>query len=169
MILWLEGFVGEGVRFRGLEVPLATVTGATTALTMVFSMGTAPAAGWVSDKLGRRWGVLAASVLIGAAGLWLMSGKLIGWAILGVFLAQVTGGSVEALVPAITGDRVAEAARGRALGMIYTFGDLGSTLGPPAALGLLNAGSLTLAQIYQLCGVLLALVAGFAWLHRRRA
>lgn len=168
MILWLEGFIGGSLRAGSLDLPLATVTGAVTALTMLFSMTAAPAAGWLSDRLGQRWRVLAVSVLVGAVGIFLMSGKVIGWAVLGVFLAQVTGGSVETLVPAITGDQVGKAARGKALGMIYTFGDLGSTLGPPAALGLLNAGSILLPQIYQLCALLLLLVAVYSWLQSGR-
>jgi MFS family permease len=168
MILWLSGFIGEGVQLGDTTLPLATVTGAVTALTMLFSMGVAPTTGWVSDQLGKRWRVLGGSILMGSIGFWLMSGHLIGWALLGAFLAQITGGSVETLVPAITGDRVEKASRGRALGMINTFGDLGAMLGPPAALGLLNAGSLTLVQIYRLCAVALILVAGFAWLQRKR-
>jgi MFS family permease len=169
MILWLSGFIEEGIQLGELQLPLATVTGSVTAITMLFSMGVAPTAGRLSDKLGRRWGVMAASILVGAAGIWLMSGQVIGWAMLGIFLAQITGGTVETLVPAITGDRVDKAARGRTLGMVSTFGDLGSTLGPAATLGILNAEVLTLAQIYQLSAAVLLLVAVFAWLQRRRA
>jgi MFS family permease len=168
MILWLSGFIGEGVQLWGTALPLATVTGGVNALTMLFSMGIAPTAGWVSDQLGKRWRVLAVGLLIGAIGIWLMSGRLVGWALLGAFLAQIIGGSAETLVPAITGDRVDKAARGRALGMINTFGDLGAMLGPPAALGLLNAEILTLFQIYRLCAAALILIAGFAWLQRKR-
>lgn len=168
MILWLSSFIEEGVQLGGTTLPLATVTGGVNALTLLFSMGIAPTAGWVSDQLGKRWRVMAASILIGAIGILLMSGRLVGWAFLGVFLAQITGGSVETLVPAITGDRVEKAARGRVLGIISTFGDLGAMLGPPAALGLLNAESLTLVQIYRLCAVALIMAAGFAWLQRKR-
>jgi MFS family permease len=168
MILWLSDFIGEEVQLGGTTLPLATVTGGVNALTLLFSMGVAPTAGWVSDQLGKRWRVLAVGILIGAAGIWLMSGRLVGWAVLGAFLAQVTGGSVETLVPVITGDRVKKVARGRALGMINTLGDLGATLGPAAALGILNAEVLTLVQIYRLCAVVLIFVAGFAWMQRKR-
>jgi MFS family permease len=168
MILWLETFVKDGITWGGLEVPLATLTGAVTALTMLFSMGAAPAAGWLSDKVGQRWGVLAGSLLVGAIGLGLMSGPVIGWALVGVFMAQITGASVEVLVPAITGDRVRKRAQGRTLGLIYTLGDLGSTLGPAIALGLLEMGSVSLAQIYLSCALLLILVTGFAWVQTNK-
>lgn len=168
MILWLSGFIGESLQLGGLVVPLATVTGAVTALTMLFGMGVAPAAGWVSDKLGRRWAVLTNSIVLGSIGVWLMSSGRIGLGLLGAFMAQITGGSVETLIPAITGDSVGKQIRGRTLGMINTFGDLGAMLGPPAALGLLNAEALPLVHIYRLCAGLLLLLAGFTWIVSKR-
>jgi DHA1 family multidrug resistance protein-like MFS transporter len=166
MILWLEGFLQDGLQIGSLFLPLATLTGGLTAATMLVSMIGAPVAGRISDRLGRRWPVLAGSMFLGAAGLGLMGG---GWfipALLGVGLAQLSGSSVEALIPAITGDRVGKSAQGRTLGMIYTLGDLGSTLGPPAALGLLELGIFSLPQIYWLSAAALIAVAVFAWLQR---
>jgi MFS family permease len=168
MILWLEGYLGNGIRFGELYIPLATLTGGLTAVTMLVSMVGAPAAGRISDKLGQRWGVLAGSVLLGGIGMWLMGERWFGLGLLGVGLVQFCGGSVEALIPALTGDRIDKVSRGRTLGIIYTFGDLGSTLAPPTALGLLEAEILSLPQIYHLGAGLLALVAGVAWLQSRR-
>jgi MFS family permease len=118
-------------------------------------------AGFLSDRLGRRWPVVAASLLLGGVGIGLMSVKLAALALSGAFLVQVIGGGIESLVPAIAGDRIGRARHGRALGVIYTVGDLGSTLGPPIALGLLNAEWLSLGEIYRGCAVLLAVVALF--------
>jgi len=49
----------------------------------------------------------------------------------------VTGGSVQALATALTGDLVGGAQRGRAVGLVHTFGDIGSAIGPPVAYALL--------------------------------
>lgn len=161
-ILWLSGLVGQEVRLAEHLIPLATLTGGFIALSTLVSIGGAPAAGCLSDRLQRRWPVVATTMLLGGLGMWLMSLKLPGLALIGGFLAPIMGGSVETLVPAIVGDRIGQARRGRALGLIYTLADLGSTLGPPLALGLLNAGRLPLAGIYRASALLLAVVALFA-------
>ena len=57
-----------------------------------------------------------------------MSTPLVGWALIGAVLAKVTGGSVESLVPALAGDQIEKSVQGRVLGVVYTIGDLGSTL-----------------------------------------
>jgi MFS family permease len=161
-ILWLSGLAGEGVRWSGRLIPIATLTGAFIALSMTVSMGSAPAAGFLSDKLGRRWPLVAVSASLGGIGVWLMTAKVPALALVGGFVAPVVGGSVGSLVPAIVGDRFSQTHRGRALGLIYTVADLGSTLGPPLALGLLNAEWMSLGEIYQGSAVLLAVTALFA-------
>ena len=115
-ILWISSFIGDGVQIGGVYLPLATFTGSFTALTMLASIGGAPAAGFLSEKLRKRWGVLAISALIGAAGIWLMSLPWIALALIGAILSKITGGSVESLVPALAGDQVEKSAQGRAWG-----------------------------------------------------
>ena len=88
-----------------------------------------------------------------------MSGDIRSLALIGAFLVPLAGSSTETLIPAIAGDRVPAMARSRALGLINTAGDLGGTIGPFAALGLINAGWLSLAWIYRIGGVLFGLVA----------
>jgi MFS family permease len=167
-ILWLAGLFGEGVRLSNRLIPIATLTGSFIALSTITSIGSAPIAGFLSDRLSRRWPVVAGAVLLGGAGVWLMSAKLPALALIGGFVAPVMGGSVETLVPAVVGDRFGRAQRGRALGLVYTLADLGSTLGPPLALGLLNAGWVSLGRIYQGGAIILAGVALFALLQVRR-
>jgi MFS family permease len=165
-ILWLEGLLGgRGSFFDGLTLPLATLTGAFVAVQSTFSVLSAPTAGYLSDRLGRRWPVLALGVLLGAVGVALMSRKLLLPALAGALVAAVTGGSVESLIPALVGDRADAVQRGRALGMVYMAGDLGSTLGPLTALGLLNAGVMSLGDVYRGCALLFAAVAMFAGLQ----
>ncbi|UCC88648.1 MAG: MFS transporter [Anaerolineales bacterium] len=167
-ILWLAGLFGEGVRLSNRLIPIATLTGSFIALSTITSISSAPIAGFLSDRLSRRWPVVAGAVLLGGAGVWLMSAKLPALALIGGFVAPVMGGSVETLVPAVVGDRFGRAQRGRALGLVYTLADLGSTLGPPLALGLLNAGWVSLGRIYQGGAIILVGVALFALLQVRR-
>lgn len=168
-ILWLEGLAGERLNFLNMvTLPLATLTGAFIAVRATISILSAPSAGYLSDRLGRRWPVVALGLLLGAVGVWLMSRKVPAQAVIGALIAAIAGGSVQSLVPAIIGDRVDEWQRGRALGVIYIAGDLGSTLGPPMALGLLNGGITSLGGVYQGCAILFLVVALFAGTQLRR-
>ena len=160
--------VGIGERRTARDSFLKVVLEFFRALITIVSIGGAPAAGYFSDRLGRRWPVLAVTVLIGGIGVWLMSIELLAVALGGAFLAQLTGGGVEALTPAITGDRVRVELHGQALGWIYTLADLGSTLGPMITLGLLSAKYLSLTLIYQGSAILLILVIPFAILQMRK-
>ena len=134
-ILWLSAFVGSGLDLGLWVIPLASLTGAFSSVRTATSIGGAPLAGLISDRLGRRWPVMVGVLLIGAAGLGLMGTANIGWAVAGAMLAAVTSGSVQALSPAIAGDRVGEDKQSRALSVLFTIGDFGSALGPPLALG----------------------------------
>jgi len=77
-------------------------------------------------------------------------------AILGGFIAAIPGGGIQALIPALIGDRVDPKQESRSLGIVYTFGDLGSALGPVVALGLLEV--IGLPSVYRLCAALLILL-----------
>lgn len=162
IIIWLAELFGEQVIVLGLIVPIATLSGLFRALITLTSIAGAPTAGFFSDRIGKRWPVVGFTSLLGAVGLWLMNEELLALAIGGAFLAQIAAGSIGALVPAIAGDRVHILQHGRALGVIYSIGDLGSMLAPPVALGLLSAGSLSIGEIYQGCALLFALVGLFS-------
>jgi MFS family permease len=161
-ILWVESLVGSRLGLLGIALPLATFTGTLSAARSGVSVIAAPLSGRLSDWLGRRWPVVAAVSLLGAAGLILMSLPIVAVAIAGIALAALTGGSTQSLAPAIIGDRVDRAQRGRAIGLIYILGDLGSTIGPPLALGLLSSQAASIAAIYRGCAVLFALVGVFS-------
>ncbi len=167
-ILWLSTFIGDGMQMANLYIPLATMTGAFTAFTMLTNIGSAPLVGFLSDKMGRRWPILGVSALIGTVGIWLMSSNWLSLALIGALLAQLTNGSTETLIPAIAGDRINKAVQGRSLGIIYTFGDMGSMLGPPIALGLINSGRFTIQSIYQYSSLLFFGIAVFSLLQMKR-
>ena len=169
-ILWLSGLIGQGLSWGNIYIPIATLTGLYTALSMLTSIGSAPASGFFSDRIGKRWPVLALATFLGAIGLWLMGAKSMPLFVplLGAVIVPVVGGGVETLIPAIIGDQISEKSRGRALGITNIFGDLGATVGPPFALGLLNLGWLTLGEIYQIGALLLVGVGLFALTQSRR-
>lgn len=167
-ILWLSVFVGESLDLGGWALPLATLTGLFALGRSLVSLAGAPVAGFLSDRAGQRWPLMAGALALAAGGAWLMGAEL-GLALVGALLAWSAAGAVQALAPAIIGDRVASTQRGRAISVIYTFGDLGSALGPPAALGLVAAGN-PVGALYRICAALLGLIAGFAvWQAIRKA
>jgi len=158
-ILWLSVLFGKGVQIASVYIPIATLTGIYTALSNLTSIGSTPIAGSISDKLKRRWPVVGWAIVLGALGFWLMSSDIRSIALIGAFLVPIAGSSTETLIPAIAGDHVPENLRSRALGLINTAGDLGATIGPFAALGVLNSGLLSLNEIYEVGGFVFGVVA----------
>jgi MFS family permease len=159
-ILWLERFVGRELELTRLVIPLATLTGAFSAVRVLASVVGAPLAGRASDRIGRRWPIMALGLGVGAVGTWLMGESLIWLAVAGALLAAVTSGSVQALAPAIIGDRVDEARQSRGLSVVFSMGDVASALGPPLALGLLS--QLGISGVYRMSAIVLAIAGLFA-------
>jgi DHA1 family multidrug resistance protein-like MFS transporter len=158
--------VQDRLSFENLALGVATLTGVLMAGRTLLSMVAAPLAGTASDWLGSRWGVAGWGLAIGV-----ISMALVAWgaplAILaGVSLGAVAGGSVQALVTALTGDVVSQAQRGRAIGVLHTAGDLGSAIGPPAAYALMPW--IELRGVYLLCAGLFAAGLALAVLFRSR-
>ena len=152
-ILWLSGFAGEGIQTSGFFIPIATLTGTLVALRTAFSMLGAPAAGLLSDRIhGRRLIIIGAALMIGAAGLWLMGSPVLPLALFGVLFSALTASGVQVLTTAYVGDSTPPSLSGRTLSVIFTFGDLGSALGPPIAFWLLV--SYPLATIFRLCAIM---------------
>lgn len=160
-ILWLSQFVEDGsLTFNHIAIPLATMSGTFIALRVLVSIISVPQVGMLSDRINRRWLVLAIVFLIfGAGGLVLLAAPNIWVSILGVILAAIAGGSIPALIPAIIGDRVPHSQHSRSLGTIFSFGDLGSAIGPPIALSLV--GIISLPTLFLGCAVILMLTGIF--------
>jgi MFS family permease len=156
-ILWLGRFVQDGLTLARITLPLATLTGGFVALRVLVSMLSAPAAGSLSDRLGRRWPVLGFATLAGSIGLWTMGLTSPLLAIGGALLATISAGSIQGLVPAIVGDGASGAQKSRALSVVFTIGDLGSALGPVIGLALIPVFGI--GEVYQLCALLYGGVA----------
>lgn len=159
--------VQDWLSSTSLTLGVATLTGLLMAGRTLLSVVAAPLAGAASDRLASRWGMAAWGLAIGV-----VSMALVAWgepvAILaGVSLGAVAGGSVQALVTALTGDLVSQAQRGRAIGLLHTAGDLGSAIGPLAAYALMPW--IGLGGVYLLCAGLFAVGLALAMLFRPRA
>lgn len=159
-ILWLTSLLGEQLVLSKVAIPIATLTGSFVALRAAISMVGGPLAGFFSDTFGQRWLVIAGIIALGAGGMWFMGGSVIYLALLGALVASSSGGGVQALIPAIIGDKIDQSQYGRSLGAIYAVGDIGSALGPPLALWLM--GLLSITVVYRLSACLLLIVACFA-------
>jgi MFS family permease len=122
----------------------------------------APIVGFISDRIhGRRWIIIGASLVIGGGGLWFMGAPFLPLALFGVLLSALTASGVQVLITAYVGDSTPPSLSGRTLSRIFTFGDLGSALGPPLAF--LFLVSFPLASLFRLCAVLSIAASVFAF------
>jgi MFS family permease len=141
---------------------VATVTGILLGLRTILSMFSASLSGVLTDRLGSRWGIMIGVLLIGAIGMLLLISPNPIVILIGICFSAVAGGSIQTLMTTRTGDLVAQAQRGKAIGNLHTAGDLGSALGPITAYALL--GTLTLNGLFLMCALLFSLGAGLAGL-----
>lgn len=162
-ILWLESFLGDGLTWGSLFVPVATLTGAFVALRMIASFLGAPAAGLISDRIGHRWRLMVVVLALGALGMWLMGGPSLPVGVIAAFIAASAGGAIQSLSPAVAGDESPPDQRARMLSAIYTFGDIGSSLGPPIALALI--ATMDVGVLYRICAGLFLIAAVVAMLR----
>jgi MFS family permease len=156
-ILWLSRYIDGGVTFGSILLPLATITGGIAAARVLVGTASAPLIGGLSDLGRKRWSTLAQLMLAGTAGIALMSLPWLGAGLVGTFLAALTAGAVPSLSVALIGDRVPLDRRSRGLGLIYTFGDLGASLGP--VIGLALVPLLGVSRVYLISSGLYGLAA----------
>ena len=169
-ILWLAQFIDGGLQVGRILLPLATLSGAWMAVRVLLSTLGAPVMGALSDMLNRRWGIMAAALLLALAGMAMMSQPHPAIALSGAVLISLVTGGISALSSAIIGDRVEGQWYGRSTGLLYTLRDLGATIGPPIALGLIPLIGLQL--VFQLTSALIAVAALAAfWMtfHEQRS
>ncbi len=159
-ILWLSQFMADGsLLLDDTILPLATLSGTFIAVRLIISVLSAPPVGWVSDKLNRRWAVLVVLFLLfGSGGFIILASQNIWVSILGVITSAIAGGSIPGIITAIIGDQIPQDHQSRVLGFVFSFGDLGSAIGPALALSLM--GVISLPALFLGCALLLALTGG---------
>jgi MFS family permease len=159
--------VQDQMKSANLTLGVATLTGALMAGRTLLSTVSAPLAGTMSDWLGSRWKVTTVGLAIGILGMVLMAWSTPVAILTGISLGAVAGGSVQALVIALTGDLVNQAQRGRAIGLLHTVGDFGSAVGPSVAYALMPW--MGLQGVYLLCAGMFAVGLVLAVLFQQGA
>jgi MFS family permease len=147
--------VQDWAESNGIAIGVATLTGLMIAGQTLLSMGAAPLAGTVSDRVGNRWIVAAWGLGLGFAGMALLAWGVPAALLIGVAVIALTRGSIQSLATILTGDLVAPDQRGRAIGLLHTVGDFGSAIGPTIAYALMPW--LDLRTIYLLGAALFVL------------
>jgi len=153
--------IQDWAQSAGLELGVATLTGLMIAGQTLLSMGAAPLAGTVSDRLGSRWTIAVWGLALGVGGMALLAWGAPAALVAGVAVIAVTRGSLQSLATILTGDLVAASQRGRAIGLLHTVGDFASAVGPSVAYAmipwiglrttyLLSAGLFVLPMIFTL-------------------
>jgi MFS family permease len=99
----------------------------------MLSMGAAPAAGALSDRIESRWPVVALALAAGAIGMATSTSAAPVSLLVGVSIVAASRGGIVSLTTSLTGDLVTRAQHGRAIGALHTASDLGSAIGPSAA------------------------------------
>lgn len=153
--LYLQQTLGDSWQINDRTIGVATLTGLALGTTTMVSMFATPTIGRLSDRARNRWQTVALGLAPGVIGFgWLAFGAS-GFALLGLPLTAVASSSNQSLATAITGDLIKKR-QGRALGILYTVGDLGSAIGPPLAYSLITF--LPVSQLYVACALLLLLM-----------
>jgi MFS family permease len=143
----------------GQEIPIgrgalgvASLGGILLALRSLVAMLAGPTFGHLSDRLGDRWPVVLAGIVVGGMGFGtLIVGSQVWIMPLGVILIALSSGMLLTNLVALTGDLAATHEQGRAIGRLATAGDLGSAAGPLLAYALLSL--IPLRWIYLLCSL----------------
>jgi MFS family permease len=156
-ILWLSQYVNGGISFGNILIPIATLTGGFAATRVLVGTASAPFIGALSDLIKQRWTVLALLLLAGTLGIGLMSLPWLGAGLIGALLAALTYSGVPTISSALVGDHILPKLHARGLGVIYTVGDLGATLGPVIGLGLVPI--LGIQRVYLICAGLYCISA----------
>jgi DHA1 family multidrug resistance protein-like MFS transporter len=162
--LVVQESLGTQLHLGAWQIGVASVTGGLLGSRTLISLVGAPLAGKWSDDAGQRWGLLAASLLLGAFGIGVLAAPNLLIVIAGTVAGAIASGSVQALTTALAGDLSSGNAHGKNLGFFNTAGDFGSAIGPLFAYALLPITGL--GAIYIGCAILMLGVA--AWVTRFR-
>lgn len=169
LALLLRERVGDHVTLLGVLIPLATFTGALSAANQVLSLLASPAAGWLSDRSGDRWGLMVFALALGVASLVMVAEGVGAVAVVGLLLTAIATSVIQTQAVTLAGDYGEANHRGRVLGLLNTAGDVGSAAGPVLAFALLPLIALRGVCLLAAAALMLALpwTLWIAWRERR--
>jgi MFS family permease len=153
--LYLEQRWGAAIPVGAKAIGVASLGGVLLALRSALGIVAGPVAGVVSDRIGNRWPVVRAGLLLGCTGFVVLALLAsVGSVPVGVALISLSAGALAVTVTALVGDLAEGERQGLTMGGLATAGDVGSALGPVFAFGL--AVVLDLRWVYLFCVVALA-------------
>lgn len=135
-IFLLDRF-GASISFGGRSFGVATLTGAALASSTLLSMLSTPLTGFLSDRMRNRWRAASLGLAPGVIGFALFTLGTPLSMILGIPCTAFTSSSNQNVATALVGDLSRGNRRGQQIGILFTFGDLASALGPLLAYSLL--------------------------------
>ena len=160
--LLLSRRFGDTISIGSLVLGAATASGVLLALRSVLAALSGPLAGRVSDgRLGRPL-VISVSFGLGILSFFVLAfSENIPWALLGIILGALSGGSLLSVLTAFLGDHIPAEKMGSGMGLFATAGDVGSTLGPVVAFSLVAV--IDLKWVYLLSMLVFVAGLGLSW------
>ena len=129
--------IGEQVQIAGHTIGITTLTGLGLGSSTLIAMVAAPLIGGFSDRVGNRWRAAAIGLVPGVIGFGLIALGLPLTILFRIPLVATTSGSNQGLSTALAGDLGTGKTQSRRLGLLFTFGDFTSAIGPPLAFALI--------------------------------
>ena len=158
---YLRESYGSEVAVAGLAIGVTSLTGLLLGVHGILNLPVGPAAGLLSDRLGRS-GVTQSAFALGALGLAVLAATSGVWlTLLGVIIAFTAAAALTVLLAASAGDLAPPERRSAVMSAYVTFLDLGAAIGPLVGL---SFGSLDALRLMFGAGALLLLAMGL--LHR---
>lgn len=165
-ILWLSELAPSGFAWKSISIPAVVLSGSIIASRALVSTAVIRNLGKLSDRLGRRWIIVAGSAISGSIGLIMMANNSLLLAIVGTIAVGAALGGINLLYTVIAGEGTHSGQRGRTIGSVNVFGDFGSALGPLLAIG--ASPIISPSSVYKICAWLLLLLGVYAAVHSRR-
>lgn len=147
-ILWLERMFGEQIQLLQISIPLASFTGIYKAALLGMTILGSQMAHYFIPFYAHNWKNISTSLMFSTFTVALMSLPNPLFALLGAFATQFSEGNIKTILPTLLGENTVHQQRGRALGVIYSIGDLGATLGPVFALFMIEKFQGTMKVVF---------------------
>ncbi len=135
--LYLAQSLGDSVQILSWTLGISSLTGIMLSSNSLVAMVVAPSLGSLSDRFENRWGVAAGGLLPGIMGFSLLSFLTPLISLWGMPLTAVASASSQGLSTTLVGDSSHPTQRSKRLGILFSFGDFISAVGPLLAFALI--------------------------------